>query len=281
MKHASPCESAFMHCSAPKLASALVAVALAMFAPAAHADLQFFNSTSFANALDMRTMWLTAVGARSPQHLVDFEAGFVNGQNISGVTNLFPAKLVIVDSSPAASVLVRTGSGVAGGSNPIEVFCITHNEQPYLVLDFAARPVDYVGVRDIDHTGTLVRVTLADDSVVQTTIETTGSTGNTAEFFGVFRNDLPRITRIEFDASGDNTWGLDNIEYGVKCPADINDDGEVNVTDLLAVIGAWGACVDCPASLCAADIAPIDTGGDCVVNVTDLLAVIGAWGPCT
>ncbi len=55
------------------------------------------------------------------------------------------------------------------------------------------------------------------------------------------------------------------------CPPDINGDGVVNVTDLLAVIGAWGACPPpCPP----------DVNNDGNVNVTDLLAVIGAWGPC-
>jgi hypothetical protein len=60
---------------------------------------------------------------------------------------------------------------------------------------------------------------------------------------------------------------------GGCCPADINNDNAVNVTDLLAVIGAWGACAnpnDCPA----------DINADDLVNVTDLLAVIGAWGAC-
>jgi hypothetical protein len=55
------------------------------------------------------------------------------------------------------------------------------------------------------------------------------------------------------------------------CPADINSDTQVNVTDLLAVIGGWGACPPpCPP----------DTNDDGQVNVTDLLAVIGSWGPC-
>jgi hypothetical protein len=54
------------------------------------------------------------------------------------------------------------------------------------------------------------------------------------------------------------------------CPPDTNNDNAVNVTDLLAVIGAWGTCAGCPA----------DINDDGFVNVTDLLAVIGAWGPC-
>jgi len=61
------------------------------------------------------------------------------------------------------------------------------------------------------------------------------------------------------------------------CPADMaplpNGDLVVNTQDLLAVIGAWGACPGCPT-----DIAPAVLDG--VVNTQDLLAVIGAWGAC-
>ena len=56
-------------------------------------------------------------------------------------------------------------------------------------------------------------------------------------------------------------------------PADINNDGMVNVDDLLAVINSWGIC---PTGNCSADIAPL--GGDGQVNVDDLLAVINNWG---
>jgi len=57
----------------------------------------------------------------------------------------------------------------------------------------------------------------------------------------------------------------------LPCPADINGDGATNVTDLLALLAAWGPC---PGG-CAADI-----NGDETVNVTDLLALLAAWGPC-
>ncbi|HIB51477.1 MAG TPA: hypothetical protein EYO40_09480 [Phycisphaerales bacterium] len=56
----------------------------------------------------------------------------------------------------------------------------------------------------------------------------------------------------------------------VVCPADINGDGSVNVSDILLMISAWGPCDGC-----AEDI---DGSGE--VNVTDLLTVIGAWGDC-
>ena len=57
----------------------------------------------------------------------------------------------------------------------------------------------------------------------------------------------------------------------VECDADVSGDGEVNVTDLLAIIAAWG--IDCDG--CSEDV-----NNDANVNVADLLIVIGNWGPC-
>ncbi|MCI0677030.1 MAG: hypothetical protein L0Y42_14805 [Phycisphaerales bacterium] len=59
-----------------------------------------------------------------------------------------------------------------------------------------------------------------------------------------------------------------------ECPEDVIADGLVNVSDLLAVIAAWGPCP--VPSTC-----PADTNDDGLVNVADLLAVIAAWGPCS
>lgn len=58
------------------------------------------------------------------------------------------------------------------------------------------------------------------------------------------------------------------------CPADTDDNGTVNIDDLLNVIGQFGE--DC-ASLggCTADI-----DGDSDVDIDDLLLVIAAFGPC-
>jgi len=53
------------------------------------------------------------------------------------------------------------------------------------------------------------------------------------------------------------------------CPADVSGDGVVNVTDLLAVIEAWGS----------ADVnADINTDG--LVDVSDLLELVSNWGAC-
>ncbi len=62
------------------------------------------------------------------------------------------------------------------------------------------------------------------------------------------------------------------FEYQIEdpCPADINDDGVVNVLDLLAVLSAWGMTGNLPE----------DITGDGIVDVLDLLEVLSAWGPC-
>jgi hypothetical protein len=58
------------------------------------------------------------------------------------------------------------------------------------------------------------------------------------------------------------------------CLADVDDDGDVDTTDLLLLLAYWGECPDPPVE-CPADI---DEDGD--VDVADLLYLLGHWGPC-
>ena len=67
-------------------------------------------------------------------------------------------------------------------------------------------------------------------------------------------------------ASPDDGW----IARFDLCPDDIDDSGEVAVTDLVMVILAWGPCAGCPE----------DVNADGVVDVLDLVQVILSWGPC-
>jgi subtilisin family serine protease len=53
------------------------------------------------------------------------------------------------------------------------------------------------------------------------------------------------------------------------CPADTDGDGVVGVTDLLALLAAWGT-----------NDPDADITGDGIVNVADLLALLSAWGGC-
>ena len=61
-----------------------------------------------------------------------------------------------------------------------------------------------------------------------------------------------------------------NIRLIALCPSDFNEDGVVDVNDLLLLIAAWGSCDACPE----------DLNGDGVVDVSDLLMLIAAWGAC-
>jgi len=62
----------------------------------------------------------------------------------------------------------------------------------------------------------------------------------------------------------------------VACPGDTNDDGLVDVTDLMNIILCWGTTgVDCPEPGVNTDLVP-----DGEVNVDDQLAVIEGWGAC-
>jgi hypothetical protein len=68
--------------------------------------------------------------------------------------------------------------------------------------------------------------------------------------------------------------GIDNlqleiIDCGDSCIGDVNQDGTVNVTDLLSIIDAWGT-----------SDAGADIDGDGVVAVGDLLTTVGNWGSC-
>ncbi|MCA9296971.1 MAG: hypothetical protein KC983_10645, partial [Phycisphaerales bacterium] len=78
-------------------------------------------------------------------------------------------------------------------------------------------------------------------------------------------------TRIEFrtQLTSYSEWAV-VVEDMVACPADFDGSGEVNFFDLDAMLGAWGACSGCHYDL-------NDDGG---VNVDDVLDLISALGRC-
>ena len=189
---------------------------IALGVPSLHASIMTFNSSGTSDVNTTRNNWLAAIGITIPAYLVEFESGFVAGQNISGVTGLFPEGMVIKDTSTTGSwhgIIIKTTNGI-GGADPVGLFGAAQNENPFLELSFS-NPIDYVAFRDIDHTGFTGIVTFVGGGTAS--ISKT-DTANEAEFFGIYRNDMPKITKVEFDASGDGTWGIDNIEYGPAAP---------------------------------------------------------------
>ncbi len=79
------------------------------------------------------------------------------------------------------------------------------------------------------------------------------------------RNDLgvvleAHITSFAIDANG--------VSDALPCAADITDDGQVNVTDLLHLLEHWyeGACEDLT--------------HDAIIDVEDVLLILDSWGAC-
>ena len=79
---------------------------------------------------------------------------------------------------------------------------------------------------------------------------------------------------ILIDWVDEDSVALDDLHFGFLPLGDLDGDGQVGVTDLLSLLGAWGPCPEpCPPT-CLGDI-----DSDCTVGVTDLLELLAAWGP--
>ena len=60
-----------------------------------------------------------------------------------------------------------------------------------------------------------------------------------------------------------------NYEPGPGCPADLDDSGNVDGTDLSIILGYWGQVGT-----------PYDISGDGVIGGADLTIILGSWGFC-
>ena len=77
-------------------------------------------------------------------------------------------------------------------------------------------------------------------------------------------------------ASGESMdVNLDGIPDECQCPEDIDGDTQVDFTDLLMLLAAWGECAPARGA-CDADI---DEDG--FVDFEDLLLLLAAWGACS
>lgn len=187
-----------------------------------------------------------------------------------------PAEIVIESDvhSPVAlsqwgiteSVCVR---GIEGSSSPIYEFNDDGEEQSlaHIVYDeFVAEGETYLdialGCFEIDWSEKydIFEPLDGDGNDLGTTsfVIVIGSSGTTTQEFstGNFNGTLQiQVVEYPFEA-------LDEAVVG-----DVNGDGTVNVSDILAVISAWGLCSGCNEDL--------DNSG--TVDVTDLLFIIGNW----
>ena len=80
-------------------------------------------------------------------------------------------------------------------------------------------------------------------------------------------NYLVRVGSADANDTGTGSININCIP-GTTCDGDCNGDGQVNVDDILEMLGQFGAAGDC------------DTNGDDIIDVDDLLAQISNWGSC-
>jgi hypothetical protein len=73
------------------------------------------------------------------------------------------------------------------------------------------------------------------------------------------------MTGGPFELAG-GFWAVSS-SAGEPCPADFDDDGDVDTADLLYLLGAWGT----PEG---------DVDGDGDTDTADLLYLLAAWGEC-
>ncbi|MHC4948330.1 MAG: FG-GAP-like repeat-containing protein [Planctomycetota bacterium] len=131
------------------------------------------------------------------------------------------------------------------------------------------------------HTPDTMAVEVSGNGVDWTLVENVGDTGSEWEAASFVVGDYitPTSTvQVRF-VIGDNPndsvteGGIDNfqIEAIDCCGTDCADpeDGMIDVTDLLQVLGDWGQVG-----------MPCDVDGNGVIEVGDLLAVLAEWGPC-
>ncbi len=67
-----------------------------------------------------------------------------------------------------------------------------------------------------------------------------------------------------------DAFRITTVQCADPGPADLDSDGQIGVTDLLALLAAWGTDPG----------GPPDLDGDGIVGVTDLLSLLAGWGPC-
>ena len=81
-------------------------------------------------------------------------------------------------------------------------------------------------------------------------------------------NDTHDILEILLGELDENNDGI--LDVCQECPGDLDGDNSIGVSEILAIIEAWGTCKGCSAD--------IDQNG--VVDVSDLLYIVANWGPC-
>ncbi len=101
----------------------------------------------------------------------------------------------------------------------------------------------------------------------------TDSAAAVARHFVVYTPEMSPANLAAYGLLPGDSLATDHLlleaDFRPPCPGDLDASGDVGITDLLALLGSWGASGG-----------PGDLDGDGDVDVVDFLALLGAWGPC-
>jgi DNA-binding beta-propeller fold protein YncE len=233
------------------------------------------NSTHFLRleADAVRARWNNATA------LVDTDPDFVNGAW---------QHFAIVRSGGALTVY-RNGqiAGTGASAHPFGADFIGHKESNN---DYYGGQIDDLAVWTEALDGAVI-ADLYDDGAGRAASEVAVNPGNALDF--ALQGDVPPGAAID-PQTGEFTWEAPatsaaytfsvlvtddgkpamsdqetiTVTVIAPCPADLDDDGLVGITDLLALLPAWGTP------------GPGDIDGDGAVGIADLLELLAAWGPC-
>lgn len=194
---------------------------------------------------------------------------------VNSVTGDIPHNLhrVLADWGEGAS------NGPGGTGAPSEAGDATWQHRFFPDIFWAAAGGEYVAApsasQDVGSFGTFVTWSspaMAAD--VQKWID--GSAGN----FGwmligdeVALNTAKKFASDEWDAIEQRPQLVIEFTPPPPCAGDVNDNGQVNVDDLMQVINSWGAAGKPGEN-------PADVNDDGDVDMDDLLEVLMNWGPC-
>ncbi len=192
------------------------------------------------------------------------------------------------DATPGPGVMAFvTENGPAGQTNPSNWdvdFGPTYLVSPVVDLDGTDAFIEYQRWAESifgGHDGLVIEVS-NNGGASWVLVETVTDTANSWQpnTFLVSQYVVPTSTvRVRFsicDCANDSATeaGVDDfvvtVLCSVNCQADLDDDGQIGITDLLDLLAAWGSNPK----------GPPDLDGDGNVGITDLLALLAQWGPC-
>jgi hypothetical protein len=158
----------------------------------------------------------------------------------------------------SVSIPIPTGASITN----VGFHAVHHHDEPFNTKDADAVPIDNAPWTSVVTSNAVTWSTTTNplrwSQMYNFRFDANVPRAKTDHTFGLFRPGTPS----SLVASG---WAP-----SLECRADFDNDGQVGVTDFLALLAVWGPCPGCDE----------DINGDGVVDVLDFLQLLAMWGPC-